>query len=118
MSVCACALSARRRHALQVLKEKGGDAVLAGVSVEYSPQAGPTKFMVGTEQGLILSGNRKAKNPQDRVVASYPGGRAAGEGWNGLAGHGGAPCTGCSRATGLQSDIVLPTSEHQHLLAL
>lgn len=58
---------------LQVLKEKGGDAVLGGVAVEYSPQAGPNKFMVGTEQGLILSGNRKAKNPQDRIVASYPG---------------------------------------------
>ena len=57
----------------QVLKEKGGNAVLAGVTVEYSPQAGPTKFMVGTEQGVILAGNRKAKNPQDRIVASYPG---------------------------------------------
>ncbi|GAB4819199.1 hypothetical protein N2152v2_006245 [Parachlorella kessleri] len=56
-----------------VLKEKGGDAVLGGVTVEYSPQAGPTKFMLGTEQGIILSGNRKAKNPQDRIVASFPG---------------------------------------------
>lgn len=64
-----------------MLKEKGGDQVLAGVTVEYSPQAGPTKFMVGTEQGVILSGNRKAKNPQDRIVASYPGKQLLAVGW-------------------------------------
>ncbi|PSC71021.1 dynein intermediate chain axonemal isoform B [Micractinium conductrix] len=55
------------------LRERGGEAVLGGMVVEYSPQAGPTKFMVGTEQGAILSGNRKAKNPQDRVTGSYTG---------------------------------------------
>jgi len=41
--------------------------------LEYNPQAGPTKFMIGTEQGNIMTCNRKAKNPQDRVGASFPG---------------------------------------------
>lgn len=63
------------------LRERGGGeagAVLGGTVVEYSPQAGPTKFMVGTEQGAVLAGNRKAKNPGDRITASYTGG------WMGL----------------------------------
>lgn len=47
------------------------DVVLC--SLEYNPQAGPTKFMIGTEQGNIMTCNRKAKNPQDRVGASFPG---------------------------------------------
>ena len=42
-------------------------------SLEYNPQAGPTKFMIGTEQGAIMTCNRKAKNPQDRVGACFPG---------------------------------------------
>ena len=33
----------------------------------------PTKFMVGTEQGIVLSCNRKAKSPSERIVASYNG---------------------------------------------
>lgn len=47
--------------------------MLGAVSLDFSPQAGPTKFMIGTEQGTILACNRKAKNPQDRVGAVYPG---------------------------------------------
>lgn len=41
--------------------------------LEYDPAAGPTKFMVGTEQGGVLMCNRKAKNPGDRVGANYTG---------------------------------------------
>ena len=29
--------------------------------------------MIGTEQGNIMTCNKKAKNPQDRVGASFPG---------------------------------------------
>ena len=29
--------------------------------------------MVGTEQGVILSCNRKAKNPQDKITAAFTG---------------------------------------------
>ena len=45
------------------LTERGSEKILGGVSLEYSPQAGPTKFMIGTEQGIILSGNWRAKTP-------------------------------------------------------
>mmetsp|Transcript_183 Transcript_183/g.635 ORF Transcript_183/g.635 Transcript_183/m.635 type:complete len:582 (+) Transcript_183:180-1925(+) len=55
------------------LIEKGGTSELGALSLEYNPAAGPTKFMVGTESGVVLSCNRKAKNPQDRVGASYSG---------------------------------------------
>ena len=33
----------------------------------------PTKFMVGCEQGSILSCNRKAKTPAEKIVAQYNG---------------------------------------------
>lgn len=33
----------------------------------------PTKFMVGTEQGVILSGNRKGKTPQDKLTHAFVG---------------------------------------------
>ena len=36
-------------------------------------QAGATKFMVGCESGAILSCNRKAKNPSDRVAGAFYG---------------------------------------------
>ena len=49
------------------LKEKGSENMLGGVVLEYDTNAGPTNFMVGTEQGSIFSCNRKAKNPADRV---------------------------------------------------
>lgn len=55
------------------LREKGADALLGGVCLEYDPQAGASKFMVGTEQGLVLSCNRKAKNAADRVAGSFGG---------------------------------------------
>ncbi len=32
------------------LKEKGSETSLGGVVLEYDPAAGPTNFMVGTEQ--------------------------------------------------------------------
>lgn len=49
------------------LREKGSETNLGGVILEYDTNAGPTNFMVGTEQGHIFSCNRKAKNPADRV---------------------------------------------------
>lgn len=55
------------------LTEKGQTTVLGAVSLEYEASAGPTKFMVGTEQGIVLSCNRKAKTAADRIGASYTG---------------------------------------------
>lgn len=50
-----------------------GGAAGAQVSLDYSVAAGPTKFLVGTEGGAVLSCNRKGKTPADRVGTSYPG---------------------------------------------
>ena len=32
-----------------------------------------TRFMIGTEQGVILSCNRRVKNPADRITHAYGG---------------------------------------------
>jgi dynein intermediate chain 2 len=56
-----------------VLKGKNDTHVSGAVSIEYEAVAGPTKFMVGTEQGTIISCNRKAKTPADRVGTTYSG---------------------------------------------
>ncbi|GBG59136.1 hypothetical protein CBR_g32153 [Chara braunii] len=56
-----------------VLMERNSSIVLGGVSMEYEAVAGPTKFMVGTEQGIIVSCNRKGKTPADRIGNSYYG---------------------------------------------
>lgn len=50
---------------------------LPATCLEYSTAAGPTKFMVGTGQGTILSGNRKSKSPYERVTSSFVGHAAA-----------------------------------------
>lgn len=42
------------------------------MSLEYEPTM-PTKFMVGTEQGTVMSCNRKAKTPAEKIVANYTG---------------------------------------------
>ncbi|NXE30292.1 DNAI2 protein, partial [Ardeotis kori] len=33
----------------------------------------PTKFMVGTEQGIIIACNRKAKTPPEKIASTYSG---------------------------------------------
>ena len=45
---------------------------LGAVSLEYEHTM-PTKFMVGTEQGKIISCNRKAKTPPEKLAAIYSG---------------------------------------------
>jgi len=54
-------------------KNSQGEGLFGGVSLEYSEVGGPTRFMVGTEQGVVIMCNRKAKNPQDRIGTSYTG---------------------------------------------
>ena len=46
---------------------------MAATCLEYSAAAGPAKFMVGTSSGAILSGNRKARSPADRITGSFTG---------------------------------------------
>lgn len=33
----------------------------------------PTKFMVGTEQGIVIACNRKAKTPPEKITSTYSG---------------------------------------------
>jgi len=42
------------------------------VSLEYESTM-PTKFQVGTEQGAVVLFNRKAKNPAEKIAATYQG---------------------------------------------
>jgi len=58
---------------LQLDTKGDASAVLGGVVMAYDPAAGPTKFLVGTEQGAVLLCNRKAKGPGDKIGAIYPG---------------------------------------------
>lgn len=54
-------------------KTASDSRTMGGVSLEYSAGAGPSKFLVGTEQGKVVSCNRKAKNPSDRIGYIYEG---------------------------------------------
>ena len=54
-------------------KSSSDGRAMGGVCLEYSAAAGPTKFLVGTEQGSVVSCNRKAKNPSDRIGTVYEG---------------------------------------------
>ncbi|CAK0786918.1 hypothetical protein CVIRNUC_010132 [Coccomyxa viridis] len=54
------------------LQNKGSDERLGAISLEYNPAVGPTRFMVGTEEGCILSCNR-AKGQGDRTSAIFDG---------------------------------------------
>ncbi|XP_030317971.1 dynein intermediate chain 2, axonemal [Calypte anna] len=51
----------------EVLKNALGAATL-----EFEPTL-PTKFMVGTEQGIVIACNRKAKTPQEKITGTYTG---------------------------------------------
>ena len=58
---------------LEVKGEDGAKEVHGGVTLSYDSAAGPSKFLVGTEQGSVLLCNRKAKTPGDNVASVYPG---------------------------------------------
>ena len=51
------------------LKENA-ELALGAVSLEFESTM-PTKFMVGTERGNIISGNRKAKTNADKIAAVF-----------------------------------------------
>ncbi|NP_001089510.1 dynein axonemal intermediate chain 2 S homeolog [Xenopus laevis] len=57
---------------LDISKKENIDNALGAVSMEFEPTL-PTKFMVGTEQGMIVSCNRKAKTPPEKIVCTYGG---------------------------------------------
>ncbi|CAJ1054150.1 dynein intermediate chain 2%2C axonemal isoform X1 [Xyrichtys novacula] len=57
---------------LDPCREGNLDRAFGAVSLEFEPTM-PTKFMVGTEQGLVVSCNRKAKTPAEKMVCTYEG---------------------------------------------
>eukprot|EP00762_Andalucia_godoyi_P000256 ANDGO_03198.mRNA.1 Dynein intermediate chain 3 len=57
---------------LEPAKQESYRGILGAVSLDYDP-SNAAKFMVGTEQGLVLAGNRKAKTPADRIAQVYTG---------------------------------------------
>ncbi|XP_054614030.1 dynein axonemal intermediate chain 2-like isoform X1 [Dunckerocampus dactyliophorus] len=57
---------------LDLGREGNLDRALGGISLEFEATM-PTKFMVGTEQGIVVSCNRKAKSPAEKIVCTYDG---------------------------------------------
>uniref|UniRef100_A0A7N6FGR4 Dynein, axonemal, intermediate chain 2b n=2 Tax=Anabas testudineus TaxID=64144 RepID=A0A7N6FGR4_ANATE len=53
-------------------REGNLDRALGAISLEFEATM-PTKFMVGTEQGVVFSCNRKAKTPSEKIVCTYDG---------------------------------------------
>ncbi|XP_071881657.1 dynein axonemal intermediate chain 2 isoform X3 [Anas platyrhynchos] len=45
---------------------------LGAITLEFEPTM-PTKFMVGTEQGIVITCNRKAKTPPEKIAGTYSG---------------------------------------------
>uniref|UniRef100_A0AAR2JBL9 Dynein, axonemal, intermediate chain 2b n=2 Tax=Pygocentrus nattereri TaxID=42514 RepID=A0AAR2JBL9_PYGNA len=60
------------RLVLDPTKEGKLENALGAISLEFETTM-PTKFMVGTEQGLVVSCNRKAKTPAEKIVCTYSG---------------------------------------------
>uniref|UniRef100_A0A3P8TLU7 Dynein, axonemal, intermediate chain 2b n=1 Tax=Amphiprion percula TaxID=161767 RepID=A0A3P8TLU7_AMPPE len=60
------------RLVLDPTREGNLDRALGAISLEFEATM-PTKFMVGTEQGLVVSCNRKAKTPTEKIVCTYDG---------------------------------------------
>uniref|UniRef100_A0A4W4GBE0 Dynein, axonemal, intermediate chain 2b n=2 Tax=Electrophorus electricus TaxID=8005 RepID=A0A4W4GBE0_ELEEL len=60
------------RLVLDPSKKGNLDNALGAFSLEFETTM-PTKFMVGTEQGVVVSCNRKAKTPAEKIVCTYSG---------------------------------------------
>ncbi|CAM9437147.1 unnamed protein product [Lampetra fluviatilis] len=60
------------RLALDPAKKGDLDNAMGATCLEFEPTM-PTKFMVGTEQGMVVSCNRKAKTPAEKIVGTYSG---------------------------------------------
>ncbi|CAL8102283.1 unnamed protein product [Calicophoron daubneyi] len=57
---------------LDPTKKQDFSCAQGAYALEYESTI-PTKFMAGTEQGTIISCNRKGKTPAEKIVAIYPG---------------------------------------------
>lgn len=52
-------------NALGSKKESKYEKTFGGTCLEYNVDAGPTRYLVGTEQGIVFSCNKKPKKPVD-----------------------------------------------------
>lgn len=59
-----------------VSPDTGEESVLGGTCLEYNPEAGATKYLAGTEQGIIIQANKK---PQKAVDISHRYGMEGGK---------------------------------------
>nr|XP_023418649.1 dynein intermediate chain 2, axonemal isoform X3 [Cavia porcellus] len=57
---------------LDITKKEQLESALGAISLEFEPTL-PTKFMVGTEQGIVISCNRKAKTAAEKIVCTFSG---------------------------------------------
>lgn len=57
---------------MDITKKEQLENALGAISLEFESTL-PTKFMVGTEQGIIISCNRKAKTSAEKIVCTFPG---------------------------------------------
>ncbi|VUZ51240.1 unnamed protein product, partial [Hymenolepis diminuta] len=57
---------------LDPTKNQDLNCSIGAYALEYEPTI-PTKFMAGTEQGMIISCNRKGKTAAEKVAAIFPG---------------------------------------------
>ena len=64
--VCACVCA-------RVQLDDGTGRILGGSSMDYNIEAGPAKYVVGTEQGVVLSVNLRKKKSNDCVSATDMG---------------------------------------------
>jgi dynein intermediate chain 2 len=52
----------------EVVLMAGDDVVLGGSALEYNPEAGATKFLIGTEQGSVIGYNSKQKRQNNGLT--------------------------------------------------
>ncbi|XP_008584550.1 PREDICTED: dynein intermediate chain 2, axonemal [Galeopterus variegatus] len=57
---------------MDITKKEQLENALGAISLEFESTL-PTKFMVGTEQGIVISCNRKAKTPAEKIVCTFSG---------------------------------------------
>ncbi|KAF6298413.1 dynein axonemal intermediate chain 2 [Rhinolophus ferrumequinum] len=57
---------------MDITRKEQLENALGAISLEFESTL-PTKFMVGTEQGVVISCNRKAKTSAEKIVCTFSG---------------------------------------------
>ncbi|NWV26666.1 DNAI2 protein, partial [Origma solitaria] len=65
-------LTPSERLILDISRQDQLQDALGAISLEFAASM-PTKFLVGTEQGIIISCNRDAKSPPDKIANIFTG---------------------------------------------